>query len=209
MDSTSLSKTKSVKSEQVMQAARSHFLEHGYDPTSMDQIAKEAGVSKATLYAHFESKEALLYELMEEEFRLHGPEPLWNRNSEFQDIEKELRQIARRFTSIFLNDEKLAFHRLVMTNASRFPKMAEIFMDGGPRRQQAEICEFLERAVEEGLLEISNIPLAVKQFVCLVQADLPLNWALSLKPPSQKEYDAQIEGGVQVFLAAYGPRRKT
>lgn len=206
MDSAPLSKTKSAKSELVLQAARSHFLEYGYDPTSMDQIAREAGVSKATLYAHFDSKETLLYEMMQDEFQRCGPEPLWNRKGEFRDIEQSLREIARRFTSIFLSDDKLAFHRLVMTNASRFPKIAEIFMNGGPRRQQSEIQAFLEKAVDEGMLEISNMPLAVKQFVCLVQGDLPLSWALSLKPPSPKEYNAQIEGGVRVFLAAYGAK---
>ena len=37
------------------------FLEHGYDATPMSLIAKRAGLTKAGIYHHFESKEELLY----------------------------------------------------------------------------------------------------------------------------------------------------
>lgn len=43
----------------VMAAARQLFSEKGYDGTTMDEIARAAGVSKATLYRHVPSKEAL------------------------------------------------------------------------------------------------------------------------------------------------------
>ncbi|WP_377297057.1 TetR/AcrR family transcriptional regulator [Rhizobium sp. SGZ-381] len=202
--SPKIGKKKNAKVRLILQAARSSFLDQGYDLTSMDMIAQTAGVSKATVYAHFESKEALLYGLMEEEFETHRPPPLWDRDQPVTDIEAALRAIARRFTAIFLSDKKLAFHRLIMTNASRFPAITEIFMNGGPRREQAELRAFFEKAISDGYFRIDNIDLAVKQFSSLVKADLPLNWALSIKPPSQAEYDALIEAGVAVFLAAYG-----
>ncbi|MBT9371299.1 TetR/AcrR family transcriptional regulator [Rhizobium sp. CSW-27] len=194
----------SAKPRLVLQAARSSFLDHGYDRTSMDMIAQQAGVSKATVYAHFDSKEALLYGLVAEEFEVDGPPPLWDRDTPVTDIESALRAIARKFTAVFLSDKKLAFHRLIVTNASRFPEIAEIFMNGGPRRNQAEMRAFLEQGIRDGFLRIDNLDLAAKQFLSLVQGDLPLNWALSMKPPAQADYDALIEGGVAVFLAAYG-----
>ena len=43
----------------ILDAARRLFLEHGYAVTSMDVVAQLAGVSKATVYARFESKEQL------------------------------------------------------------------------------------------------------------------------------------------------------
>src|ERR1700760_1757113 len=44
---------------QILMAARELFLNGGYGSTSMDAVAKHAGVSKSTLYAHFENKEQL------------------------------------------------------------------------------------------------------------------------------------------------------
>ena len=200
-------KMASKKSKSVLQAARSTFLELGYDRTSMDTIAQGAGVSKATVYAHFESKEALFSRLIEEEFALSGDDRLWDSSLPIVDIEADLRTIARNFTRCFLNDKGLAFHRLIVSNASRFPEIAEIFMKAGPRKQRAEVGAFFERAVDEGFLRIADMDLAVKQFLSLVQCDLPLNWALSMKPPPQSQYDALIEGGVRIFLAAYGVKK--
>ena len=47
------------KAEAVLAAAERAFLEHGFGAVSMDTIAREAGVSKATVYAHFANKEQL------------------------------------------------------------------------------------------------------------------------------------------------------
>lgn len=44
----------------IIQAAYKIFSENGYHPSKMDEIAREVGVSKATLYSYFESKEDLL-----------------------------------------------------------------------------------------------------------------------------------------------------
>lgn len=51
------STTPSVRVEQVVAATRSLFLRYGYRRTSVDDIAREAGVAKATLYLHFAGKE--------------------------------------------------------------------------------------------------------------------------------------------------------
>ena len=56
----------SPKRRQIVAAAESLFLAHGYGAVSMDAIAKRAGVSKATLYAHFASKDALFAGIMAE-----------------------------------------------------------------------------------------------------------------------------------------------
>src|ERR1700761_9598484 len=47
------------KAEQIYAAARSIFMESGYEAASMDAVAARAGVSKATIYVHFEGKRAL------------------------------------------------------------------------------------------------------------------------------------------------------
>ncbi|MCH8112342.1 MAG: helix-turn-helix transcriptional regulator, partial [Proteobacteria bacterium] len=48
-----------TKKELIIDAARTLFLKLGFGATSMDAIAAEAGVSKRTVYSHFQNKEAL------------------------------------------------------------------------------------------------------------------------------------------------------
>ncbi|MET0360835.1 MAG: helix-turn-helix domain-containing protein, partial [Sphingobium sp.] len=47
----------SFRADQVVAATRTLFLRYGYRRTSVDDIAREAGVAKATLYAYFPSKQ--------------------------------------------------------------------------------------------------------------------------------------------------------
>ena len=51
--------SRAAKPQQILDAARALFLKDGFSATSMDAVAKAAGVSKATVYAHYKSKEEL------------------------------------------------------------------------------------------------------------------------------------------------------
>jgi AcrR family transcriptional regulator len=50
----------------ILESALAVFAERGYHVSSIDDIAREAGVSKALIYEHFESKQQLYAELLEE-----------------------------------------------------------------------------------------------------------------------------------------------
>ena len=53
----------------ILDAAIQLFSTHGFDGVSMRQIAESAGVSKANIYHHFKSKEALYLAIMNESAR--------------------------------------------------------------------------------------------------------------------------------------------
>src|ERR1700755_3604602 len=61
------------KRRQILDGARRLFMAQGFDHTSMGDIAREAGVSKGTLYVYFDSKERLFSELVAEEKAAHYP----------------------------------------------------------------------------------------------------------------------------------------
>jgi AcrR family transcriptional regulator len=52
----------------ILEAARAHFLRHGFRNVTMDDLAAELAVSKKTLYAHFPSKDALLEGVLRDKF---------------------------------------------------------------------------------------------------------------------------------------------
>jgi len=52
------------KKNLIMQTALEHFARNGYHATTISHIAKHAGISKGLLYNYFESKEALLKEII-------------------------------------------------------------------------------------------------------------------------------------------------
>ena len=98
----------------VLRAARRAFLAGGFGAVSMDAIAREAGVSKATVYAHFGSKEelfgAVVADVAEQRFGTFSAFELDPR-----DIEASLNTIARASTRI-----PLAFNQPRARDASRY-----------------------------------------------------------------------------------------
>src|ERR1700756_1734785 len=51
--------------ERLLVAARQVFARHGFGGASVDMIAEEAGYSKGAIYSNFDTKEAILFELLE------------------------------------------------------------------------------------------------------------------------------------------------
>lgn len=191
------------KHRQILDSARALFLAQGFDPTSVDAIARHARVSKATLYSHFVDKEALLLALIRDECLNFGG-PLWVPHDRPIELEKELRAIAHSFLSFFMDHKGLAMHRLIMSCASRYPTIAETFIKSGPDRCDAEVAAFLRAAQAQGLLRIPDMALAAIQFLSLIQGRRILMWSLSMRSPSAAEYRALVDAGIKVFLAAYG-----
>ena len=54
-----------LKRQSILEAAAGLFLEHGFSQTSMDLVANTAGVSKQTVYSHFNNKDALFSAVIE------------------------------------------------------------------------------------------------------------------------------------------------
>jgi AcrR family transcriptional regulator len=52
---------------QLMSVAREAFAKHGYETTALDEVAKQAGVTKPIVYEHFGSKEGLYAAIVERE----------------------------------------------------------------------------------------------------------------------------------------------
>ncbi|MEH1840556.1 MAG: TetR/AcrR family transcriptional regulator [Nostoc sp.] len=114
------------KVEQILQGAMQEFLQHGYAGTSMDRVAVAAGVSKATVYSHFQDKEGLFKVLLEQltskkNSSIFGTEPIEGEPGVI------LHQVATKALEQMLNDkEHSAFMRVLIGESGRFPELAQI-----------------------------------------------------------------------------------
>src|SRR5258708_27802409 len=137
----------------ILAGAERACLAAGFGAVTMDRVAREAGVSKATVYAHFHSKEALfgavIEHLSERRFRGFSVEAL-----DPVDIEASLTTIARRFLDLVLSAEAIALNRILVGEVTRFPALGEVFWAAGPERQRVQIEGFLCRAAAVGSLAV-------------------------------------------------------
>ena len=114
------------KMEQILQGAMQEFLQNGYAGTSMDRVAVAAGVSKATVYSHFQDKEGLFKVLIE--YLAHQK---FNSLFDTEPMEGEpkivLRQLGTKLLEQMNNDlEHCAFMRVLIGESGRFPELTQI-----------------------------------------------------------------------------------
>lgn len=191
------------KLETVTRAAWRLFLDHGFSATSMDAVAKSAGVSKATLYAYFPSKEALFASLIVAECEdLERNLPLPDLSA---GLEQGLREFARQYLQLFITRKDFAFVRIIANESGRFPELGRLFFDSGPVARTRRLAQFLEKAKAQGLLEFDDAVETADQFLSLVRGELPLRVVLGLSDIPKETIDRQIEAGVKFFLKACRP----
>src|SRR5262245_43838549 len=110
------------KAESILAAAKQSFLAAGFGAVSMDTIAREAGVSKATVYAHFAGKEELFGAVVGRECERYlarfSPGELDPR-----DVRGSLSVLGRRFLELILSPDGIALHRIILAEATRFPML--------------------------------------------------------------------------------------
>jgi TetR/AcrR family transcriptional repressor of mexJK operon len=197
----------SPKRQAILEAAGQLFMAQGYGAVSMDAIARAGGVSKATLYAHFESKDALFAMIVGQGCRQSI------QTSDFlpdavTDLAAALTGLGQRMLRFLLGEKPLAIHRIVIAESVRFPELGRAFYDNGPGLFRRVFAEWLVRQQAAGRLVVPNPDLAADQFVGMLRgAGLFTRATLGLLPAAtEAEINATVAGAVDTFMRAYAPR---
>jgi TetR/AcrR family transcriptional regulator, mexJK operon transcriptional repressor len=191
------------KAESILAAAKRSFLAAGFGAVSMDTIAREAAVSKATVYAHFASKEELFGAVIDREC-----ERYFARFSAGEldpcDVRASLTVLGRRFLELLLSPDGIALYRIILGEVTRFPRLGEVFWRAGPERQRIQIEAFLKSAAAAGTLALDDTRLAAEQFVSLVRGDVQLHHLLRLEADADRRgINVAVDGAVATFLQAF------
>ncbi|MEW5859641.1 MAG: TetR/AcrR family transcriptional regulator [Cyanobacteriota bacterium] len=116
------------KAEQILTGAMQEFLVHGYAATSMDRVAKAAGVSKATVYSYFQDKEGL-FTVLVQQFAHRKFSIIQRLLPSEGDAFVVLRQLlTKALNEIICDSEEIALLRLIIGESGRFPELAQIFV---------------------------------------------------------------------------------
>jgi TetR/AcrR family transcriptional repressor of mexJK operon len=195
------------KAESILAGAKRAFLAAGFGAVSMDTIAREAGASKATVYAHFAGKEELFGAVIGREC-----ERYFARFSAGEldpgDVRASLTVLGRRFLELLLSPDAIALYRIILAEVTRFPGLGEVFWRAGPERQRFQIEDFLRSAIAAGTLAIGDTRLAAEQFVSLVRGDIQLRHVLRIEGNADRRgISAAVEGAVDTFLRAFELRQ--
>ena len=204
MSQTATSPRKGRKYDQVLQGARDVFMAHGFEGASVDDIARAAGVSKATLYSYFPDKRLLFMEVARHGCA-HQADTAQDFCSAFCDPQTVLRAAGHHILSVVLSEFGVKMFRICVAEADRFPDLGRWFYESGPLTIRAQLRDYLAMAVAQNQLQIDDLSLAADQFAELCRADMFLRLLFNIDAEiSQAEREKVINGAIDIFLTRYG-----
>ncbi len=202
-----------LKRESIIAAGRELFLAHGYQGTSVDQIAASAEVSKQTVYKHFGDKKELLLAIVGT--AVDGTvSPFLERItslSDTTDIEGDLTALAVEYLRSVLAEPVVQLRRLVVGEANSLPELAELYYRTAPARTLGALADAFALLHGRGMLHAPEPRVAAEHFAVLV-VGRSIDQALFFggqKTYAELDVDRTVGAAVYTFLAAYRPDRNT
>jgi len=203
-DGTNVEIKRGRKFDQVLVGAREVFLRDGFEGASVDEIARAAEVSKATLYSYFPDKRLLFLEMAKVECARQADHVMdtIDMSASVADI---LHNVCRQIVDLVLSDFSRSIFRICVGESSRFPELGREFYASGPEMGRTRLVALLSCAVDRGELQIDDLPLAADQLSQLCMADLFDRMIFNITEDfSTAEKDRVTTGAVSMFMARYG-----
>ncbi len=176
------------KRQAILNGATRMFLAHGYRNVSMEKIAQAAPVSKATLYNHFDSKNALLAAVISD---LCGSllQTMAQVTIESDDVENNLTKIATSAVDLIYAEDALAIYRLVVAESPDFPELGQLFYQSGPQTVLTQLEDYFRQLNAEGSFNITDPVFAADAFFSMLKGDLHLRCLLTktLRPSADEK----------------------
>ena len=187
----------------ILEAAKALFLRHGYEGSSMEAIAREAGVSKLTVYSHFSDKDTLFLEAVKAKCEEQLPQ-LFRDTYQGEPIETCLLVIGRAFHSLINSEESLALHRLMFTLARPNPRLVQLFYAASALRVLGELERLLRQADQAGQLRVANPRSAAEHFCALLKGGHHFRLLIGCaEAQSATEAEHHVQEVVELFVRAY------
>jgi AcrR family transcriptional regulator len=184
----------------IYEAARHEFAGGGYAATSMETVARRAGVSTKTLYRLIPNKAALFEGMVSDrldrfvsEVNLHAGDDT--------DIEEALRAALIACADLALDEEVIELQRMVLQEAGKFSDIAGTFYRNAIQRTVVALADWLRMQQKRGLIELDDVDEAAGMLLGMVSS-APRRAALfgRVPLPSRSQIEARVRSCAALFL---------
>jgi TetR/AcrR family transcriptional repressor of mexJK operon len=187
--------------------ARSVFIACGYGDANMDEVARTAKVSKATVYSYFPDKQSLFIEVVKAECE-HMADHAMEEIDQSKDIRQVLNKAAGYMVNFFLSEFSQRMFRICVSEADRIPELGRQFYENGPMMGRQHIAKYLRKAADSGEVEIYDFELAADQFAELCKATLWPQAVFGIRSEFDDDEKQQVvSAAVETFCRAYAPKK--
>lgn len=168
----------------------------GVQNASMDMIAKKAGTTKATVYAHFGSKDQL-FEAVFDVIRSHNNELAIAPYAGKHSMVGQLVDFYIAFLDHALDENSLDLYRAIVVETTR--RSAEVPMNVTPGEED-DLIKWLCDAMDDDALNVDNATVVAKNLMGTVRGRFFWTVLLGIKKISKSERDRQVREAIEYFM---------
>jgi AcrR family transcriptional regulator len=191
----------------IYEAARHAFAGGGYAATSMEAVARRAGVSTKTLYRLIPNKAALFDGMVTD--RLDRTLASVDLHAiDHAEIEEALYAALMACAELALDKEVIALQRMVLQEAGKFSDIAGMFYKNGIERTTVALAGWLRIQQARGLIELDDVDEAAGMLLGMV-ASAPRRAAMfgGVPLPPRSQIEARVRTCATLFLRGCQTRR--
>jgi len=188
----------------IFEIARHEFASNGYAATSMDNVARSAGMSTKTLYRLVPNK-AALFEAMVTERIDRFASVVKLRACKGGDVEAALAEALIVCAELILDGDVIALQRVILGESDQFPEVAETFYHKAIRRTEETLAGWLRAQAARGLIEIGDATSAAGMLLGMLVFQ-PMRAVMfgHKAPPSRQEIESRAKTCAALFLKGCG-----
>jgi AcrR family transcriptional regulator len=184
----------------IYEAARQAFAGSGYAATSMEAVARRAGVSTRTMYRLIPNKASLFEGMVSD--RLDRFVSSINLHAiDHANIENALYAALMACAELTLEQEVIALQRMVLQEAGKFSDIARTFYTNAIQRTSVALAGWLRVQQSRGLIELDDFDEAAGLLLGML-ASAPRRAAMfaGVPLPSHSQIEARVRTCVALFL---------
>jgi AcrR family transcriptional regulator len=188
----------------IFDAAREEFAASGYAASSMDGVARRAGISTKTLYRLIPNKAALFEGMITERIdRFASGVRL--RACDGRDVEAALREALIVCGELILDGDVISLQRMILGDSEKFPEIAQTFYHRAIRRTECTLATWLDAQKKRGLIEVEDAETAAGILLGMLafQPQRAVMFAHA-PPPSREQLEQRAQTVAKIFLHGCG-----
>jgi AcrR family transcriptional regulator len=191
----------------LREAALDVFLKHGFAGTTMEAVARAAGITKRTLYARYADKNALFSDAIVWALaQYHAPE--LPQAIEEWDLAEGLLEIARQTLVRARNPSVKRLNRLAFLEAARIPSFSTKAFSTVWSPRVGAVARLLNAHLRAGAIVLEDVETAAEQFIGMATQGPMWLTALGQDRPPELE-DRYLRHAVELFVRSLQPRLNT
>jgi AcrR family transcriptional regulator len=183
----------------IYEAARQEFAGNGYAATSMETVARRAGVSTKTLYRLIPNK-ATLFEGMVSD-RLDRFLSQFHLQADQVDIGEALYAALMACADLMLDQEVVGLQRMILQETGKFSDLAGTFYNNGIKRTAAALADWLRVQEKRGRIVLDDVDEAAGMLLGMLSS-APQRAAIfgGVPMPTRRQIEARVRTCVKLFL---------